>query len=231
LKEKISPFLRRGADIHTQSWDNPALSSSQFPPIEGIDVQEGLKRLCGNSVCYKNLLIRFRENNQSTVDGIQSAINIRDYGKIRFLAHALKGVSGNLGMKEVYKNSEILEKKVDDENEDEIMIYWENLSQSLSRISDAIAVFESRLELPIKDTPASRPLDLSVLGPGISELAKHLRGNNLGFTDSFQKIRDELALACSPEEFSRLEKSLRNYDFEHALEYLSELAERLKITL
>jgi PAS domain S-box-containing protein len=70
--------------------------------LPGFAVAEGLARLNGNVHLYHKLIIALSRDKVNCVDEIASALAASDLEHAHFLAHALKGVSGNLGAAGLY---------------------------------------------------------------------------------------------------------------------------------
>jgi|GEM_PF-1949041 len=107
-------------DRKTPSWtpgevvDTHGLSGTLR--LEGIDVELGLSKISGNRELYLRLLNKFFQNNKNTVKDLETAIGQNDYEQIRVISHTIKGVSGNLGMNDLFESSSHVEKAAKDGN-------------------------------------------------------------------------------------------------------------------
>jgi two-component system sensor histidine kinase/response regulator len=70
---------------------------AELPPIEGLDITDGLRRVGGNKTLYVKLLRQFASQQADTVEQIRAALAANDVESATRLAHTLKGVAGNLG--------------------------------------------------------------------------------------------------------------------------------------
>ena len=75
-----------------------------------IDFADGLKRVVNNTKLYVKLLTKFR--NENKLDDLEAAIAAGDMEKAKNAAHTLKGVSANLSLTELYKQSLALETQI-----------------------------------------------------------------------------------------------------------------------
>ena len=89
----------------------------QIPAIEGVDVVDGLKRVGGNQRLYKELLVKFAAKYADADVQISSALQSGDGNAAERIAHTVKGVAGNIGIKEVRFAAERLEKAIRDSHE------------------------------------------------------------------------------------------------------------------
>ena len=83
-----------------------------LPEIKGVDVENGLKRVAGNKRLYRHLLTQFVQTQQLVDRRIAAAIESAEFGLAERLAHSLKGVAGNIGIKAVFTVAANLEKAI-----------------------------------------------------------------------------------------------------------------------
>ncbi len=89
------------------------LDDKTLPEIlNGFDLTEGLKRLQGNQMLYRKLIISFAESCRDALDQIRTAISRQDWEAVHHQAHSLKGSSGNLAADDVHAAAQALEKLV-----------------------------------------------------------------------------------------------------------------------
>ncbi len=69
--------------------------------VLGVDTEEGLERMGGNSALYERMLFKFLDMMQQS--SVQPDFDSNDYEEIIEKAHAIKGVSGNLSLTPIYK--------------------------------------------------------------------------------------------------------------------------------
>ena len=62
----------------------------------GADVETTVKRFMGNEALYEKFVMKFLDD--KNCEGIKSNLEKRDYKEVFNCAHALKGVSANLGL-------------------------------------------------------------------------------------------------------------------------------------
>ena len=78
-----------------------------------LDVADGLSRVINNKKLYFRLLESF--SGRKMADDINAAIESGDHSQVRNAAHALKGVSANLGMPELVNISLQIEMRAKEE--------------------------------------------------------------------------------------------------------------------
>ena len=75
-----------------------------------IDFDDGVKRVVNNAKLYVKLLVKFRDGTK--LDVLESSLASGDLDKAQSEAHTIKGVSANLSLTELYKQSLELETQI-----------------------------------------------------------------------------------------------------------------------
>ena len=108
------PIDRRKTDIILNKWlkefrlaldDAEAHDEGENPPIPGIAMEETLERFSGEYDMLKELLGDYREDYRDFCSHIEDLIDRDDTEEVYARIHALKGVSGSLGITEVFNVS------------------------------------------------------------------------------------------------------------------------------
>jgi HPt (histidine-containing phosphotransfer) domain-containing protein len=75
-----------------------------------VNLDEGIKRVMNNAKLYIKLLTKFKTD--TNLDELLAHLNAADYEKAQVAAHTLKGVSANLSLAELFKQSLELETQI-----------------------------------------------------------------------------------------------------------------------
>ena len=94
---------------HQQEESSLDTNSDFLPDIQGISIEDGLKRVVGNKVLYKKLLIQFNEEYHNAASHLVSLWDAQSYDEAIRLTHSIKGVAGNIGANGLFKISAKLE--------------------------------------------------------------------------------------------------------------------------
>ncbi|WP_051261919.1 PAS-domain containing protein [Desulfovibrio inopinatus] len=78
--------------------EKPAVSSS-MPVLDGIDVNDAMRRLSGNADLFQRLLVDFVSQFHDAPSKLQEMLDTQDTASLARFAHTLKGVAGNIGAK------------------------------------------------------------------------------------------------------------------------------------
>ena len=106
-----------------------------------IDTADGLARLNGNSAAYRDVLYKFAEMFHDVEKEFQEILEKEAYSDGRALAHNLKGLSGNIGAKEIYALSQELEDAFKD-GEGEFAELIKAIEHKRSALSHAIETLQ-----------------------------------------------------------------------------------------
>lgn len=89
-------------------------------PVENlvmyVDVEDALKRVCGNKMIYKTLLGTFKKSLQ--LDQLVNEAESGDLEAAAKTAHSIKGVTANLSLKAAYEQTVVVEAQLKEGNLD-----------------------------------------------------------------------------------------------------------------
>lgn len=75
-----------------------------------VDLDEGLKRVMGNTKLYVKLLNKFKDT--ADLESILAGVEAQEYEKAQVAAHTLKGIAANLSLKELFIQSQAIEAQI-----------------------------------------------------------------------------------------------------------------------
>ena len=213
LLQWIKPTQTRAGLISTTFQDQAG--GGLLPEVAGLDQAAGLRRVLGNPVRYRAMLRAFAKNQCDVAKQMRSSLAKNDRASAERLAHTLKGLAGNIGAAELQALAEKLERRISQEEPVEtLLIDVEALLDT--QISAIEAGYPAPIELvaPVAIDPAQRDKVLEQVG----EL---LRNDDA----QAQRILNEnaaLLLAVLRDNFRHFEQAIQNFEFEEALEVLSQ---------
>ncbi|MET0086950.1 MAG: response regulator [Sedimenticola sp.] len=211
--------LAEDLQIHT-----PPVEPGQLPVIEGLDAEDGLRRVGGNQALYVRLLLKFRQSQADFGTGIRTALAAGDMESARLAAHTLKGVSGNIGALELYRTAQELERLIKLNDREAIEPQLVVVETGLGELLDQLATLDNRDSDGGGDGPAVTRADLE---PLLEELTRLLAEDDTGASRCLDEIMERLQNHRARESFSRVNRLVAEYDFEGALEQLSKAVEML----
>ena len=109
LLQFIKPKVKKD-DILPMTDSAPAVKTkATLSTLPDIDTEDGLSRLNGNINAYQNILYKFADLFEHVTPEFTTQVNTHAFDEGRALAHNLKGLSGNIGAKEIYELAKELE--------------------------------------------------------------------------------------------------------------------------
>ena len=144
-KSTVTGSVNIAETLITNSDELAALSSL------GVNIDDGLLRLNGNVATYKGILKRFAEMFRDVDKEFTQLYSNIELDKGRELAHNLKGVSGNIGAKEIYRLATDIEACFKGKSVD-FALEVKELALRLNPIIEAIDALEDDEDLQAKKT-------------------------------------------------------------------------------
>lgn len=194
IMERLVPqdgytVANKATNIATLSTTVPQPSSSQTMHPVGVDMQKGIQ-LWGDQKTFMDALRQFANEHQNTVEKITQLLEQGDMKHARALVHALKGVSGNLALTEVYAQTEMINNAFQMDKINDLKTMITNLSMAMTAFLSSIRPFETQTQerqSSARDFDQDYVLELlknilnqidqynpSVVTPFLSELREHL---------------------------------------------------------
>ncbi|MGA2481052.1 MAG: response regulator [Spirochaetia bacterium] len=227
--ETMSQFYRPSGPARVASETAPAREGEEsYPPIEGVDVDGGLRRVAGNRRLYRSLLVRFVDGQASCAHDIGKALTNSEHDLAERLAHTLKGVAGTLGVRAVQDIAAELEKQLrvkgSAEKIEEIRIQLDAaLGAAVRTIRSALRQQDN--DAGEIDAPARLLQDLETAVGNLARLIEESDSEALEAFDSLRKSAEEFS---SPEELKKLADVVHAFDFAEALPLVKNLQERIR---
>jgi signal transduction histidine kinase/CheY-like chemotaxis protein/HPt (histidine-containing phosphotransfer) domain-containing protein len=193
----------------------------ELPEIDGIDIKDGLKRVGGNRRLYRDLLIKFAAKHSDAGLQISDALHIGDHSTAERIAHTVKGVAANLGIKPVQFAAEKLEKAIR-ESDSAASTMLQDFTSVLRTQIDAIeqALPLETLGLEIEPRKSFDPIAAS---HEITRLRSQLKASRGGSEETFRTLRSVLASQVEKARLDALGADISNFDFTEALLKLDEI--------
>lgn len=106
-----------------------------------MDIQAAVDRFAGQESLYVKFLKRF--SGDTTINDLKSALETRDWKNVERSAHTIKGVSANLGLKELYRFSDNIVQSVRKGEYDNIEKLYSELEECNTKIIAGIEELEA----------------------------------------------------------------------------------------
>ena len=192
-----------------------------LPEIEGVDTKDGLKRVGGNSRLYRDLLMKFAAKHSDASLQISDALHGGDRSTAERIAHTVKGVAGNIGIKPVQFAAERLEKAIRESNSEAPQILQEFASvlrTQLDAIEQALPLDTLTLEIESKNS-----FDPVTASHEITRLRAQLEASDGDSEETYRALRRVLAGQVEKAQLDALGAAISDFDFAGARSKLDDI--------
>jgi signal transduction histidine kinase/CheY-like chemotaxis protein len=193
-----------------------------LPEIDGVDIKDGLKRVGGNSRLYRDLLMKFAAKHSNAGLQIADALHIGDRNAAERIAHTIKGVAGNIGIKPVQLAAEKLEKAIR-ESDSAVETMFRDFSSILRAQIDAIEQ-ALPLETLVLEVESRKSFDPLAASDGITRLRSQLAASDGDSEETFRTLQSVLAGQVEKAQLDALGADISDFNFTGALSKLDEIA-------
>ncbi|MBC7951195.1 MAG: response regulator [Rhodospirillaceae bacterium] len=210
-------------------WTNGAHLAPAAPMVEcpdtlrmdGIDVASVLWRLGGDEMAVKRLLRAFVQQAPVNLDACRVALEAGDVKALTAAAHALNGMSGNVGARGVNGAASMLEAAARDNRTETLPGLLTELQRVVAAVVAEIEHSAAGWDQAISSSHAVDPL---ALGHSLTELAGLLAQNNFAAADLFDRIRVDMVAMWGAKAVEPLAHAIDGFDFTAAQPMLAELS-------
>ncbi|MBV1908534.1 MAG: PAS domain S-box protein [Kangiellaceae bacterium] len=195
------------------------------PLVNFVDISSGLKAW-KEPLVYARALANFAKERANDVDKLVEILEKKspNFEEARAISHALKGVSGNLFLRQITTDINKVDSLLKNQDVKQALITLEMLDVSTKKLVDAIY----RLSLPAEISADKKAFDKLEVKTVLLELLLSLEQLNPEAAEPFIL---ELARSVSDRNLMGIKKSVENFDFELAHKEVNKLASILDISL
>ena len=227
----LAKWLRKDEPMADRPPITPATQpdAAPLPDLPGVDSAAGLTIVQGNLRLYRRLLLKFRDQQRDFEHQFRIAQADSDPNAASRMAHTLKGVAGNLGIKGVQAAALKLEKTCREGGAD----MDEPLVTVVAELQRVLAGLDTLDTTPQGIATGVPPLlDLSSVVPLLRELHHLVATDNIRAIDIMERLMPLLAgHAGLASQLEHIATALEGYDFDQALVALQALAGELNMDL
>jgi signal transduction histidine kinase/DNA-binding response OmpR family regulator len=232
LSKWIKPVDRGDPTTEPPMSDKP---EQEFTDLPGIDTQAGLQRMGGDHKRYHKLLLMFLTKHAGIVDEIEEALEAEDEENAIRLAHTLKGVAGNISAQGVLADAQRLESTLKGVDDEQLRDRLSAVRESLKTVLSSIKTLEGEItkQQPADPPVATQTIHPQELAPIFKDLALALREGDTRALEVMIRLRKQLRSAGmdARADIQTIQDLIEEYDYDSALEELSELTNQIEIDL
>ena len=202
--------------------DTKAASTEALPNIEGVDLADGLRRVGGNARLYRELLLKFAAKNSDVDLQISAALQSGDVKMAERIAHTVKGVAGNIGIKQIQFAAEKLEKAIRDDDAAIPAI----LQDFASLLHPQIKAIDQELGTPVTSASegnSNQSFDSVAAAREAGRLRSLLESSDGDSGETFRTLSSILVGRVDKAKLDALGADISEFDFSGALLKLDEI--------
>jgi CheY-like chemotaxis protein/HPt (histidine-containing phosphotransfer) domain-containing protein len=231
IKPRVKGKAPSGAPV-APAVPAPAGPAADLRSLKGVDVEAGLRRLAGDAVLYRRLLVDFARSQAKAATEVRSALLAGDTERVRRLAHTLKGVAGNLAATGLEAAAREMESAARAGRLDGIGPKVEAMQSALTQVLESVCALEARLDGGAgAGQQAAVPADASELRPLLTEISARLAASDLEAEELVATATARFSSLGAAEDWERLKAQVAAFDFDGALATLRKIAAAHGISL
>lgn len=223
LLKELSRWIEQSNKKPNQNNTSDDKTTSLIPQLPGIDTEDGLRRLNGNWKTYMRILKGFCEQYSDAGERLATCVRQKKWDDAKRLVHTIKGSGGNLGAKELYKQSAKMEKILNSKDITSANKQIKLLQQSLTKMINGFITYEKSAE-DLKPQSAGKTITESALSSVLlDELLLLLDTDISQAQQSLEKIIESSHGLQLTAKLRDLEHAINHFNTDYAKEIISSL--------
>ncbi len=194
--------------------------------LEGIDVNDALKRIMGNKALLKDIIIDFCTSFSDAENRIKSLVDSGEIKEAEKLVHNIKGAAGNIGASRLHHVTAEYDDTLRKNQTDSYKKMHNRFAQEMKKVLSNSAILAGPADVH-DDKPVyiseKESMKLAMLADALEDQLKEC---NFESADTFDKI---VSIGCKPleGEIKKLGIAINRFDFEAALGLLREIKKNI----
>ncbi len=195
-----------------------------LPQIEGVDLEDGLKRVVGNKRLYRDLLLQFASKQADAPAHVLAAIESGERKLAERIAHTVKGVAGNLGLAQVAIVAGKLEKAIRHGDAVEPKLFEEFAEVLRHQVQAVRQALQGSMPDPLSIEESHEQFNSEAASVAIGRLRFLLESSDADAGEAFLGVERMLAGTIAKSRLDALSTTIGEFDFESALKSLDGIA-------
>jgi len=228
MMEKLVPQGRGRITDDTNQKTADCTEKKVMPEIRGIDMHKGLQ-LWQNAGAYKKALLGFSRDYETAAEKMLSLVEKGDREAAWCIAHALKGVSGNLCVTEVFRIADELNSNIREKPYAELRSVIESLVNAMNIAVHFIRQMET--ENPEQRTGEEAEKERPDIAAVQKLFIRLLNACEECDPEAAESVMEQLGRFFSRHQIEPIQQHLDRFDFDKAGEERVKLAQSIGIAL
>lgn len=200
--------------------------TDRLEELPGIDIAAGQRRAGGNGILYRRLLGKFYENQKDALINLKRHWELGEREDALRLVHNLKGVSGNVGARNLHTATVALEIHLQKNNAELNGEVFQQAESALQQVMESLAMFVQKTTHVATETV----VDPTKVIPMLVHLRQLLENDDTEAAIIVGELAPFLSKPAWSEPLAKLSRAVAGYDFATALAILTELETALGTT-
>ena len=186
--------------------------------IEGLDTEDGLRRINNNTVLYLKLLGKFSKNYSNFISELNRSLKEGRIEESERMVHTLKGVSGNIGATSLHSFTVTLDDKLKKQEKIDIKSEMSDLGNLLTPILNSIDQVLSKERVPEIEHQKGKEEDLDKVKfrQLLDELRVLLGNNDFDSAKKAEELKNIKGIGKYAEEIRKIREYISDYEFDEA---------------
>lgn len=204
---------------------------SHLPDLPGVELNKLLTRVNENLDMLLMMLRNFVNNHAQADTQILNCLKTKEYKRAQDITHAMKGVSGNLLMNELYQAAKKLNNALAVGKFDEVTVIWEQFSEKHQQVITSLKRFLSdKEEKTVVEVP-EKGLSLQQHNEELTKILDSLERNRANGWKLLRSWLEHLPIKKYDSEKSALQKTMMQLNYKEAFSVLIALQKKLNTDL
>ncbi len=194
--------------------------------LDEINLDEALKKVGGNEVLLRKLLLDFKAQYHNAVAQVQYQLEISDLDEAKRLIHTVKGLAGTFAAENLKLAAVNLEKEVLSDSRGNTELSLDCFSEELSRIIFSIEMLEGG-EKEKQTSTKTRIIEISQVSETMYMLGNMIVENNFGAEEILFQLEEHMQGSLFDSDLAKVSDSVGKFDFSNARQHLAQLVQKI----
>lgn len=185
---------------------------STLPEIDGVDTQQGLRRVSGKVALYRKLLEQFGRQYVNVEASIRASVDQSDMAQLELQLHTIKGVASNLGADALAAIAGIIEYAAPTGQLDSAA-----LDEFYGELNRVLAAVQAAFPQQVKVAHIASVVSATAAAHALTELRQYLCDSDAEAASYLSQHQDVLRAALPEDLFDTVSEAINGFDFGAAL--------------
>ncbi|MBL4585755.1 MAG: response regulator [Flavobacteriales bacterium] len=202
-----------------KGFDSPNI----FPTIEGIDIEDGLRRSGGKTKLYTKILLSFSSKYVGIDKDVKELVKARYNDELSALMHGMAGVGGNIGALEIGKRARSLSHSLKNPKDLDIDLLYSEAMELSNIIMRLCSNIENQLKEDVTDNGELTLINKAELKILLQKSKELINDSDPSSVDILDEALKTNSFGENEKWISEAQSALEQMEFDEALESLNKV--------